>query len=75
VAAPLSAPFVGGGVVTFTLPWVLQQAAERGWLWVVAVIALLIAVGCTVGLLLSRPQPQAASESPLVPSPGTPGEG
>ena len=27
VAAPLSAPFIGGGVVTFVLPWVLAMVA------------------------------------------------
>ena len=39
-AAPLSAPFIGGGILTFTLPLVLQWVGAG---WVTA--ALLVAVG------------------------------
>jgi ESS family glutamate:Na+ symporter len=71
VAAPLSAPFIGGGVVTFVLPWVLQRASDGGWIWgVVAALVALIAgawgLGLTMTPALNETPPDAV---PLTPSP------
>jgi ESS family glutamate:Na+ symporter len=71
VAAPLSAPFVGGGVITFMLPWALQQV---GAVAVLAAAVVLIACGCAAALIMA---PDRSSISPdALPRPPSPwGEG
>ena len=49
LAAPLSAPFIGGGVITLTLPFLLTKVSA-GWvvLALIAAMVLLYAVGMTL---------------------------
>jgi ESS family glutamate:Na+ symporter len=46
VAAPLSAPFVGGGVITFAVLPALLQAVSAGWV-------MLVLIGVILGLYLA----------------------
>jgi ESS family glutamate:Na+ symporter len=72
VAAPLSAPFVGGGVVTFMLPWVLQQVHAGV---VLAVVALLVVIGCATGLMIGQGLPRRLTDAqPRPPSPRVPAQ-
>ena len=50
LAAPLSAPFIGGGIVTFTLPLLLGGADAAAWAMLTAVAALLVIWMTILGL-------------------------
>ena len=50
-AAPLSAPFIGGGFVTLSLPAILQNA---GIVPVIAVVATVLVLLCLLGFGLAR---------------------
>ena len=58
LAAPLSAPFVGGGVITLSLPVLVKKVSLAPVLVVIAA-ALVILYG--VGLRLNRRGPGAAT--------------
>ncbi|MCA9135649.1 MAG: hypothetical protein KDB00_02790 [Planctomycetales bacterium] len=51
MAAPLSAPFIGGGIVTFALPLVLLERVSIVWpvVAILVVVATLILVGRRLG--------------------------
>ena len=69
VAAPLSAPFVGGGVITIVvLPLILQQT---GAAVVAAAVALLIAGFILLGSLLSRRAPASRAPAQAVQAPAS----
>jgi len=53
LAAPMSAPFIGGGMITFSLPILLERF---GGAPVIGVLVGVMAVLVWIGLLLARPE-------------------
>ena len=64
LAAPLSAPFIGGGILTLLLPTFIARA---GMAWTAIPLVLVLAALFALGLTLSQ---RAASDSSYQPPSG-----